>query len=188
MSGKLLIFSAPSGSGKTTLVQYLLKTIESLEFSISATTRQPRGNEIDGQDYYFLTNEDFENKIQKDEFVEWEEVYKGTYYGTLKYEVERIWEKGNHVIFDMDVVGGLNLKKIYADKALSIYVDTLDFQQLETRIRNRNTETEEKIQERLAKAKHEMGFKNQFEVVILNNEISVSSTLAKNIALEFLGK
>lgn len=169
MPGKLIIFSAPSGSGKTTVVQHLLRTNPSLGFSISATTRPPRGDkEIHGRDYYFLSQSDFENKIAQNEFAEWEEVYTGTYYGTLKSEIERLWSLGKDVIFDVDVIGGLRLKEAYGEKAFSIYVDIPDFDHLEQRLRLRATETEDKIQQRLAKAQHERGFRHQFDTILLN--------------------
>ena len=172
MSGKLIIFSAPSGSGKTTIVQHLLKTNPHLGFSISATTRPPRGNnETNGRDYYFLAKEEFEQRIENDEFAEWEEVYDGTYYGTLKAEIERLWKSGKDVIFDVDVVGGLNLKKAYGEKALAVYVDIPDFEHLEQRLRQRNTESEEKIRQRLNKAKSEREFRNKFDYLLLNEHL-----------------
>jgi guanylate kinase len=188
MPGKLLIFSAPSGSGKTTIVKHLLCQHSNLGFSISATTRQPRGDhEQHGRDYYFLTRSDFESKIADNEFAEWEEVYNGTYYGTLKAEIERLWEMGKDVVFDVDVVGGLNIKKAYGDKALAIYVDTPDFEHLEQRLRQRATETEEKIQQRLAKAQYESGFKNQFDYILLNATLEEALQEAEKVTGEFLG-
>jgi len=187
MPGKLLIFSAPSGSGKTTLVHHLLKTIPTLGFSISATTRLPRGEkEINGKDYYFLTKVDFESKIANKEFAEWEEVYNGTYYGTLKSEIERLWSEGKDVIFDVDVIGGLNIKKAYGKKALAVYVDIPDFEDLEQRLRQRATESEEKIQQRLAKAKSEREFRNQFDTILLNAKLNNALIDAKTLADSFL--
>ncbi|HPF51197.1 MAG TPA: guanylate kinase, partial [Draconibacterium sp.] len=144
MKGKLIIFSAPSGAGKTTIVKYLLQKGLDLEFSISATSREPRANEINGKDYYFLSTEEFVQKVQNDEFLEWEEVYKGIRYGTLKSEVERIRNNGKNVIFDVDVVGGLNIKKYYGDEALAIFVQPPSVEELRKRLTSRSTETEEK--------------------------------------------
>ena len=187
MPGKLIIFSAPSGSGKTTIVQYLLRTHPSLGFSISATTRPPRGEkETDGRDYYFLSREEFEARIAHNEFAEWEEVYNGTYYGTLKSEIERLWKEGKDVIFDVDVIGGLNLKKGYLEKALAIYVDIPDFDHLEQRLRLRATETEEKIQQRLEKAQHEREFRNQFDVILLNAKLEKALVEASQLVEDFL--
>ncbi len=187
MPGKLLIFSAPSGSGKTTIVQHLLKAIPSIGFSISATTRAPRGEkEVDGKDYYFLSQQDFENRIANDEFAEWEEVYHGTYYGTLKAEIERLWSAGKNVIFDVDVIGGLNLKKVYGEKALAVYVDIPDFDHLEQRLRFRNTETEDKIEQRLDKAKTEREFRNQFDTILLNAKLEETLVKAEELAGSFL--
>jgi guanylate kinase len=187
MPGKLIIFSAPSGSGKTTIVQYLLRTHPHLGFSISATTRPPRGEkEFHGRDYYFLSREEFERKISEDKFAEWEEVYNGTYYGTLKAEIERLWKEGKDVIFDVDVIGGLNLKKGYGEKALAIYVDIPDFDHLEQRLRQRATETEEKIRQRLEKAQHEREFRNQFDVILLNAKLEKALEDASKLVDDFL--
>ncbi len=187
MPGKLLIFSAPSGSGKTTIVQHLLQTHANVGFSISATTRAARSEkEQHGRDYYFFTREEFELHIAQDDFAEWEEVYNGTYYGTLKSEIARLWEAGKHVIFDVDVIGGLNLKKAYGDKALAIYVDIPDFDHLEQRLRQRATETEEKIQQRLEKARHEREFRNQFDVILLNAELEKTLAEATTLVDDFL--
>lgn len=187
MTGKLIIFSAPSGSGKTTIVQHLLKTDSRLGFSISATTRPPRGEkEAHGRDYYFFTREEFERHIAQDDFAEWEEVYNGTYYGTLKAEIQRLWDMGRHVIFDVDVIGGLNLKKAYGEKALAIYVDIPDFDHLEQRLRQRATETEEKIQQRLDKAQHEREFRYQFDVIILNAHLDKTLKEAEKLVNNFL--
>jgi len=186
MPGKLIIFSAPSGSGKTTIVRHLLKTVAHLGFSISATTRKPRGEqEVNGKDYYFLNTEDFEKHIDHGHFAEWEEVYDGTYYGTLKTEIERLWNIGLDVIFDVDVIGGLNLKKEYGDKALAIYVDTPDFDKLEQRLRLRATETEEKIQQRLLKARSEQQFKHKFDEVILNEHLEETLIRAEELVRRF---
>jgi len=155
--GKLIVFSAPSGSGKTTIVHHLLRQTKlNLDFSISATSRPLRGKEIDGKDYYFISAEAFKNHIDKNDFIEWEEVYTDNFYGTLKKEVERIWKLGKHVIFDIDVVGGLNIKKQFPEQTLSVFVQPPSIEEMERRLRNRKTDTEEKIKERVAKAAKEL--------------------------------
>ena len=169
MNGKLIIVSAPSGSGKSTLVSYLMDHIDTLAFSISATSRNPRGTEKNGIEYYFLSKEEFERKISNDEFVEWEEVYPGSYYGTLKSELSRIWEKGNQVIFDVDVGGGLNIKKQYPDRCLSIFIKAPSVDELEKRLRNRSTDSQEIISQRIQKAEYELSFAPQFDRIIVNN-------------------
>ena len=171
MEGKLFIFSAPSGSGKTTIVKNLLEKNLGLEFSISATSRPKRDNETDKKDYYFLTAEDFKEKIQRDEFVEWEEVYENRFYGTLKTELERIWNQGKHVIFDVDVIGGLNIKKKYPKKALSIFVMPPSVEELAKRLNLRSTDSSEDIEVRLNKAKEELSFAKKFDIVIINDEL-----------------
>lgn len=186
MKGKLIIFSAPSGAGKTTIVKHLLQRSFDLEFSISATSRGPRTNEVDGKDYYFLSSEAFMQKVQNNEFLEWEEVYKGTCYGTLKSEVERIRENGKNVIFDVDVVGGLNIKKYYGDEALAVFVQPPSVEELRKRLTNRSTETEEKIAMRVAKAEHELTYSGQFDVVIVNNELEKAFAEAEKVITEFL--
>jgi guanylate kinase len=175
MQGKCIIFSAPSGAGKTTIVQQLLQKDElKLEFSISATTRQPRGQEVNGKDYYFLSVPEFKRKIETDGLVEWEEVYENSFYGTLKSELNRIWDKGHHVAFDVDVKGGMNLQKLFGDNALSIFICPPTIKILEERLRGRGTETEDKIQQRLARAEYELSFANYFDVQIVNKEIDKS--------------
>lgn len=169
MNGKLIVVSAPSGSGKTSIVKEMLASELGLEFSISACSRSPRLNETDGKDYYFLSQADFKNKITNDEFVEWEEVYPGSYYGTLKSELSRIWEKGNQVIFDVDVVGGLNIKKQYPDRCLSIFIKAPSVDELEKRLRNRSTDSQEIISQRIQKAEYELSFAPQFDRIIVNN-------------------
>ena len=176
--GKAIIFSAPSGAGKTTLVKHLLNMLPVLSFSVSACSREKRINEVDGKDYYFLSKEEFRNKIQKEAFLEWEEVYDGNYYGTLKSEIERIWKEGKHVIFDVDVVGGNNLKKYFGEDALAIYVEAPSIETLETRLRSRKTESEETISKRLGKAKDEMKFKDKFDLVIVNDDLENAKTEA----------
>ncbi len=188
MKGKLIIFSAPSGAGKTTIVRHLLDKNLNLEFSVSATSRAPRHNETHGKDYYFLSVEEFKKKIANDEFLEWEEVYNGVYYGSLKSEVERIRNLGKNVIFDVDVVGGLNIKKFYADDALAVFVQPPSVEELRNRLKNRSTETEEKIQMRIAKAEHELSFANQFDRLINNNDLLQACREAENIIREFIEK
>ncbi len=171
MEGKLFIFSAPSGSGKTTIVRTLLEKDLDIEFSISATSRPKRENETDGKDYYFLSADDFKEKIDKDEFVEWEEVYENRFYGTLKSELERIWNQGKHVIFDVDVVGGLSIKKKYPDKALSIFIMPPSIEELEKRLILRSTDSIEDIETRINKAKEELNYAERFDIIIINDEL-----------------
>lgn len=185
--GKLLVFSAPSGSGKTTIVRYLLSQKElNLDFSISATSRPKRGNEIDGQDYYFLSAEAFQQKIAEDAFVEYEEVYKDNFYGTLKSELERIWSSGKHVIFDIDVVGGLSIKQQFPDRTLAVFVSPPSVEELERRLRNRQTESEEKIAMRLAKATRELEAAKDFDVVLKNYDLEYAKTDAYRLVSDFL--
>lgn len=186
MSGKAIIFSAPSGSGKTTLVRYLLDNNSDLDFSVSASTRDRRGRtEQDGKDYHFLTPETFKQKIDNDEFVEWEEVYEGNFYGTLKSEIQRIWDSGKNVIFDVDVKGGINLKKYFGDKALSVFVKVPSLEVLTERLKDRGTETEESLSRRLFKVKFEMTFENKFDVVLLNDDLELSKKKAQTLYDEF---
>lgn len=184
--GKLIIFSAPSGAGKTTIVHHLLKTIPTLSFSISATTRQQRGDEVNNKDYYFISKEDFLHKVAKHEFVEFEEVYTGTFYGTLRSEIERIWEIEKHVVFDIDVEGGLRLKKKFGDRALAIFVQPPSYEVLVQRLTNRGTDSEEKLKERLIKAKKELTYADKFDVVLENHELSAACAKAENLVLDFL--
>jgi guanylate kinase len=188
MEGKLFIFSAPSGSGKTTIVKKLLTENIGLEFSVSATNRPKRKNEIHGKDYYFLSTDDFKQKIEKDKFVEWEEVYNNRYYGTLKSELQRIWNKGKHVVFDVDVVGGLNIKKKYPQKAFSIFVMPPNIKVLEQRLRNRSTDSNEDIQIRVAKAKKELEFSHQFDLTILNEDLGQAVNEAKQAVINFINQ
>lgn len=185
--GKLLVFSAPSGSGKTTIVRYLLSQKElNLDFSISATSRPKRGNEVDGQDYYFLSAEAFQQKIAEGAFVEYEEVYKDNFYGTLKSELERIWSSGKHVIFDIDVVGGLSIKQQFPDRTLAVFVSPPSVEELERRLRNRQTESEEKIAMRLAKATRELEAAKDFDVVLKNYDLEYAKTDAYRLVSDFL--
>ena len=188
MTGKLIIFSAPSGAGKTTIVRHLLEKNLNLEFSVSATSRAPRPNETNGKDYYFLTEKEFKLKIENNEFLEWEEVYNGVFYGSLKSEVERIRNLGKNVIFDVDVVGGLNIKKFYGDEALAIFVQPPSVEELRKRLISRSTETEEKIQMRIAKAEHELSFASQFDKLVTNNDLNQACLEAENLIREFIGK
>nr|WP_319511563.1 guanylate kinase [uncultured Draconibacterium sp.] len=188
MKGKLIIFSAPSGAGKTTIVKHLLQQGFDLEFSISATSREPRHTETHGKDYYFLSGEEFLAKVENDEFLEWEEVYKGTSYGTLKSEVERIREQGKNVVFDVDVVGGLNIKKYYGDEALAVFVQPPSVEELRNRLVGRSTDSEDKIAMRVAKAEHELSFAKQFDVVIINDKLEDAFVEAERIISEFLKK
>lgn len=184
--GKCIIFSAPSGAGKTTIVRALLEQIDLLEFSVSACSRQPRPNEKNGVDYYFLSAEEFRKKIDNDEFLEWEEVYKDHFYGTLKSEVERIWKDGKAVIFDVDVVGGINLKNKLGEQALAIFVAPPAIETLEERLRIRSTETEDKIRIRTEKARYEMSFAEKFDVVLVNELLEKSIAEAKEITERFI--
>ncbi len=188
MKGKLIIFSAPSGAGKTTIVKHLLQQNFNLEFSISATSRTPRNTETQGKDYYFISQEDFDKKVETNEFLEWEEVYKGTCYGTLKAEVERIRDLGKNVIFDVDVVGGLNIKKFYGTEALAVFVQPPSVEELRIRLKKRSTETEEKIQMRIAKAEQELSFASHFDVIITNDKLDKAFSDAENIVSAFLGR
>ena len=182
--GKLIVFSAPSGSGKTTLVHYLLKKVLNLSFSISATSRKPRENEIDGKDYFFLSKENFISKVNNGKFLEYEEVYDGIFYGTLLDEVEKNWKKGKHVIFDIDVVGGINIKKLFPERTLAIFVQPPSIESLEERLNNRGDDSPEEIHQRVEKALKEMEYSSQFDEVILNDKLEES----KRIAFEYVDK
>lgn len=187
MDGKLIIFSAPSGSGKTTIVKHLLAENNNLGFSISACTRDRRGRvEENGKDYYFLTPEDFKQRIDNSEFVEWEEVYTGAFYGTLKSEIERLWASGKHVLFDVDVQGGLKLKEFYGDKALAVFVKVPDEDTLRQRLIGRGSETEESLSRRLFKVHFEMSFQNRFDVILMNDDLETSLQKAQQLVDDFL--
>lgn len=184
--GKLIIFSAPSGSGKTTIVRQLLQIFPQFEFSISATSRAPRGQEQDGIDYFFLSQEEFRCKVQEDAFVEWEEVYNGTCYGTLKSEMQRIWQKGNVIIFDVDVMGGINLKKIFGNKACSIFIMPPSIEELRNRLIGRGTDSTETIEKRIAKADFEISKSSEFDHVVINDCLEDAVTEAREIINDFL--
>lgn len=184
--GKLIIFSAPSGSGKTTIVHRIIKQIEGLEFSISATSRQPRGAEQNGKDYYFLSGEEFDKRIAEDAFVEWEEVYAGTKYGTLRSELERIWAKGHTILFDVDVKGGVRLKDIFGADALSIFVMPPSIEELRSRLVGRATDSPEKIEQRIAKAGEEISYADRFDRVIVNDDLEVAVAQVRAAVEDFI--
>jgi len=186
MQGKLIIFSAPSGAGKTTIVRHLLSQNLNLEFSISATSRGMRHTETNGKDYYFLSQEEFKAKIQNDEFLEWQEVYPGDFKGTLKSEIERIRNAGKHVIFDVDVVGGCNIKKYYGDEALAIFVQPPSVEELRNRLVSRSTDAPEVIEKRVAKAEYELTFADKFDVVITNDQLEHALIQAEKVIREFI--
>lgn len=186
LKGKCIIFSAPSGAGKTTIVQHLLKQNLGLEFSVSACSRDPRENEVDGKDYYFLGVEGFRNKIQSNAFVEWEEVYSNNFYGTLKSEMQRIWGEGKTVIFDVDVIGGLNLKKQFQGEAYAVFVQPPSYEELEKRLRGRSTESEEKINQRMEKAAKELSFAPKFDFILVNDDLATACIKAEELVTKFL--
>lgn len=189
MPGKLFIFSAPSGAGKTTIVHHILeKFSDQLEFSVSACTRTMRPNEVNGKDYHFMSSDEFRQKIKKNEFAEWEEVYQGQFYGTLKSELERIWNSGKHVIFDVDVQGGLNLKQKFGRQSLGIFVMPPSIGVLELRLRQRKTETEESLAKRVSKAKEELLMAGQFDKILVNENLEKACADAEKLVSEFLKK
>lgn len=185
-SGKLIIVSAPSGAGKTTLVKHLLENSNDLEFSVSCATRNPRPDELNGKDYYFISIEEFKQKIENQEFAEWEEVYENSFYGTLKSEIERIWAKGKTVIFDIDVIGGLNLKKIYPENSLSIFIMPPSILELENRLRSRNTESEEKLQMRIEKSEKELALASEFDEIIINENLQESKKMISDLVKNYI--
>tara|TARA_R110002020_G_scaffold33041_1_gene101112 strand:- start:2619 stop:3218 length:600 start_codon:yes stop_codon:yes gene_type:complete len=187
LKGKLIVFSAPSGSGKTTLVRHLLNQEDlKLDFSISATSREPRGDEKDGIDYYFLDLKEFKRRIKNDEFLEWEEVYRDNFYGTLKSEVERIWQSGKHVIFDIDVVGGLDIKRLYPERTLAVFVKPPSIEELKIRLKKRKTESEDRINMRIAKASIELATAPQFDYIIVNNDLETALEEAHKLVEDFI--
>ena len=187
MEGKLIIFSAPSAAGKTTIVHHLLRKFPELEFSISATTRAKRGDEIDNKDYYFISKEEFLHKIAKKEFVEFEEVYTDNFYGTLRAEMERIWQLGKQIIFDIDVEGGLHLKKKYGERALAVFVQPPSIEVLISRLTNRGTDSPEKLAERIEKAQKELAYIDRFDVILKNDQLDIACKEAEELVYDFLG-
>ena len=188
MAGKLIIFSAPSGSGKSTIINYLLQQSLRLRFSISATSRAPRGAEKNGVEYYFLTPAEFKARIAKGDFLEYEEVYTDKFYGTLKSEVERILNEGDNVIFDVDVVGGCNIKRYYGDRALSVFIQPPSIEELRKRLVGRGTDTPEVIESRIAKAAYELGFADKFDTVVINDDLETAKAKALQVVQDFLAK
>ncbi len=185
--GKLIVFSAPSGSGKTTIVRHLLGIEDlNLEFSISATSREKRGTEVDAKDYYFLSLKEFKNKIKNDEFLEWEEVYRDNFYGTLKTEVERIWAMGKHVIFDIDVSGGLRIKRKFPEQTLAVFVKPPSIDELKIRLKKRKTESEDKINMRVSKASAELATAPLFDVIVVNDNLENALVEAESLVSNFL--
>lgn len=185
--GKLLVFSAPSGSGKTTIVRYLLEQEElNLAFSVSAASREPRGNEINGKDYYFMSIKDFKQHIKNDDFLEWEEVYRDNFYGTLKSEVERLWAEGKNVIFDIDVSGGLRIKKKFPEQTLAVFVKPPSIDELKIRLKKRSTESDDKINMRIAKASAELATAPQFDVIVKNHDLETAKKEAYELVKEFI--
>lgn len=185
--GKLIVFSAPSGSGKTTIVRHLLKQEDlNLEFSISATSRSPRENEVDGEDYYFMGLKEFKSHIKNDDFLEWEEVYRDNFYGTLNSEIERIWAMGKHVVFDIDVVGGLDIKRIYPERTLAVFVEPPSIEELKIRLKKRKTESEDRIAMRVAKASIEMATAPQFDHIIVNEDLDTALEEAYQLVKDFI--
>lgn len=186
MNNKVLIVSAPSGAGKSTLISYLLSKFPNLEFSISATSRAPRGSERDGADYYFISNDEFSRRVAKGEFLEWEEVYKGRCYGTLRSEIERIWRAGNVVVFDVDVVGGTNIKRLFPENSLSIFIDPPSIEHLRNRLISRRTDSEQEIARRVAKAEQELQYKGDFDVVIVNDDLQKAEQEIEMVVKDFV--
>lgn len=187
-SGKVIIFSAPSGSGKSTIVNALIERMPCLEFSISATSRAPRGNEQSGVEYYFMSHADFMAAVAADKFVEWEEVYPGTCYGTLRSELQRIWAKGNTIVFDVDVKGGLNIKSLFGDNALSVFIMPPSVEELEKRLTGRATDSPETIRKRIDKAETEISFAPKFDAVVINDNLQDAISQAEKTICEFLEK
>ena len=188
MSGKLIIFSAPSGAGKSTIVHHTLSCGFNMEFSVSATSRAPRANEINGVDYYFLTAEEFRSKIRKNEFLEYEEVYPNSFYGTLRSEIDRITGEGKNVVFDIDVLGGINIKKQYDEQALAVFIAPPSMEVLHQRLINRGTDTPEMIAKRIGKAEFELSFAPQFDEVVVNDDLEKAKKQAESLIRDFLSK
>lgn len=188
MNGKLIIFSAPSGSGKSTIINYLLKQGLNLQFSISATSRPPRGTEQDGVEYFFLSPEEFKKRIANDEFVEYEEVYPDRFYGTLKSQVEKQLAEGQNIIFDVDVVGGCNIKRFYGDRALSVFIQPPSIEELRKRLEGRGTDSPETINNRIAKAEFELSYAPKFDLIVVNDELEKAEAQALEAIRKFLNK
>lgn len=186
MSNKVIIFSAPSGSGKSTIVSHILKLHPEMEFSVSATSRAPRGQERNGIEYHFFSADEFRKMIAEDKFVEYEEVYAGSFYGTLKSEVQRIWDKGHVIIFDVDVKGGVNLKKYFGDKALSVFIQAPSVEELRKRLVARGTDSAEAIAKRVAKASEEMTYADKFDYILVNDDLQKAYTEAEKVVDDFL--
>ncbi len=186
MSNKVIIFSAPSGSGKSTIVSHILKLHPEMEFSVSATSRAPRGQERNGIEYHFFTTDEFRKMIAEDKFVEYEEVYAGSFYGTLKSEVQRIWDKGHVIIFDVDVKGGVNLKKYFGDKALSVFIQAPSVEELRKRLVARGTDSAEAIAKRVAKASEEMTYADKFDYILVNDDLQKAYAEAEKVVDDFL--
>ena len=186
MEGKLIIFSAPSGAGKTSIIKYLLDKISSTEFSISATSRKPRKNEKNGIDYHFISINSFKKKIENNDFIEYEEVYENVFYGTLNSEIDRIWQNGKTVLLDMDVKGGLKIKSIFKEKALSIFIKPPSIKSLDNRLAKRALDTQKSIQERLKKSEFELGYAEEFDIVLENNDLDKTKNEAFRIVSEFI--
>jgi len=186
MTGKAIIFSAPSGAGKTTIVKHLLELDLGLEFSISACSRPPRELEVDDRDYYFMSVAEFRKHIEQDDFLEWEEVYRDHYYGTLKSELDRIWSQQKHVVFDVDVVGGLNLKEYFGQNALAVFVQPPSMLELEKRLRDRSTDTDETIRERMVKAAGEMEYSARFDIILVNDHLADTLVRGRKTVKDFL--
>lgn len=184
--GKLLIFTAPSGAGKTTIVRHLLEYFDELDFSVSATNRAMRSHEKDGKDYYFLSTKKFKKKIEKGDFLEWEEVYEDQYYGTLKSEIKRLWKDKKHIIFDIDVRGAKSIKKVYKDQALAVFIKPPSPEILFERLKNRRTETEKSLKKRIARAKKELKYENKFDTILVNDDLEVALKDAEKIVDAFL--
>jgi guanylate kinase len=187
-SGKAIILSAPSGAGKTTIVKNLIKTQIPIVFSISACSRTKRNNEKNGKDYYFLSIEEFKNNINNNSFIEWEEVYENNFYGTLKTEIIRIWESNNHVIFDVDVIGGIALKKYFNEKALSIFIDPPSTEVLFERLRKRDTDDSHSLKRRMEKAESELSYKNQFDQIITNDKLEIAIKQTTELVQNFISR
>lgn len=188
MNNKVLIFSAPSGAGKSTIVNHLLEVFPSLEFSVSATSRAPRGDERNGREYYFLSAEEFASRVASGDFIEWEEVYSGSCYGTLKSELDRIWAEGHVVVFDIDVQGGLNIKKLFGEQALSVFIMPPSVDELRRRLEGRGTDTPEAIERRVAKAESEMPQADRYDKIIVNDSLDTALAEAEDTVREFLDK